>query len=235
LKVRIQKLENGLTEGKKLWSNVVKPADVSATLKSEVQKSEDRLKVQMEQKMYELKAKVKVESDERVGKTKSNVKEFVEQRLTHHLEEEEDKKKRENRIMVYGIKESMEEEAEIKTKDAEKLGQMFDALNIQGDLLSAVRIGKRKEGVSRPLILTVKDTKKKWHIISRAKGLREQANWEGVFISPDLTLAERKDDLAIRNLLKEKRDESSKKGDGRLWIIRKRKIMERSKDPGVAC
>ena len=45
----------------------------------------------------------------------------------------------------------------------------------------------------------------KWNIIGRAKLLRESKKGEGIYISPDLTVQERKDALELRNELKKKR------------------------------
>ena len=67
----------------------------------------------------------------------------------------------------------------------------------------------------------------KWNIIGRAKLLRESKKGEGIYISPDLTVQERKDALELRNELKNKREESKKNEDGRGWIIKKGRVVEK--------
>jgi hypothetical protein len=67
----------------------------------------------------------------------------------------------------------------------------------------------------------------KWNIIGRAKLLRESKKGEGIYISPDLTVQERKDALELRNELKKKREESQKNEDGRGWIIKKGRVVEK--------
>ena len=54
----------------------------------------------------------------------------------------------------------------------------------------------------------------KWNIIGKAKLLRESKKCEGIYITPDLTVHERKDALELRNELKNKREESKKNEDG---------------------
>ena len=50
----------------------------------------------------------------------------------------------------------------------------------------------------------------KWNIVGRAKLLRESKKGEGIYITPDLTVQERKDELELRNELKNKREESKR-------------------------
>ena len=47
--------------------------------------------------------------------------------------------------------------------------------------------------------------------------LRDSKKGEGIYITPDLTVQERKDALEVRNELKNKREESKKNEDGR-WL-----------------
>ena len=67
----------------------------------------------------------------------------------------------------------------------------------------------------------------KSNIIGRAKLLRESKKGEGIYITPDLTVQERKDALELRNEMKNKREESKKSEDGRGWIIKKRRVVEK--------
>ena len=67
----------------------------------------------------------------------------------------------------------------------------------------------------------------KWNIVGRAKLLRESKKGEGFYITPDLTVQETKDALELRNELKNKREESKNNEDGRGWIIKKGRIVEK--------
>ena len=52
------------------------------------------------------------------------------------------------------------------------------------------------------MLVEVQNEKVKWHIVGRAKLLQESKKSEGIYISPDLTVQERKDALELRNELK---------------------------------
>ena len=75
----------------------------------------------------------------------------------------------------------------------------------------------------------MEDEKKKWKVIGKAKRLKEAAEWEGVYVSPDMSEEERKERLQITKELKAKREETSKNGDNRVWTIRKGKVVELTK------
>jgi hypothetical protein len=55
--------------------------------------------------------------------------------------------------------------------------------------------------------------------------LRESDQFARVYISPDLTEKERKQELELKANLKKAREESEKNGDGRGWMIKKGKVV----------
>ena len=57
--------------------------------------------------------------------------------------------------------------------------------------------------------------------------LPESRKGKGIYISPDLTVQERKYALELRNELKKKREESKINKDGRGWIIKKGGLVEK--------
>ena len=61
----------------------------------------------------------------------------------------------------------------------------------------------------------------------KSKIVARNKKGEGIYISPDLTVQERKDALELRNELKNKREESKKNEDGRGWIIKKGRVVEK--------
>ena len=58
------------------------------------------------------------------------------------------------------------------------------------------------------MLVKVKNERKKWYVISKGKLLKQGSDWEGVFIAPDLTQNERKNELKLRSDLKKCREES---------------------------
>jgi len=97
-------------------------------------------------------------------------------------------------------------------------------MKIDVEVIDHRRIGKKHDGKIRPIQVDVKDEKTKWYVISKGKLLRATAEFSRVYISPDLTESERKVELELREKLKKVR-EDEKNGEGRLWIIRKGKIV----------
>ena len=67
------------------------------------------------------------------------------------------------------------------------------------------RKGKKKEGSCRP-VLEVQNQKVKRNILGIAKLLRECEIGEGIYISPDLTVQERRDALKLTNELNKRRE-----------------------------
>ena len=67
----------------------------------------------------------------------------------------------------------------------------------------------------------------KWNIIGREKLLRDSKKGEGIYITPDLTVQERKDALELRKELKNTREDNLKNEDGRGWIIKKGRDFEK--------
>ena len=57
--------------------------------------------------------------------------------------------------------------------------------------------------------------------------LRESKKGEGIYITPDLTVQERKDALELTNELKIKEKRVKKNEDGRGWIIKKGRVVEK--------
>ena len=77
------------------------------------------------------------------------------------------------------------------------------------EILLITRLGRKKEVSCKPILVEVQNEKVKWNIVGRAKLLRESKKGEGIYISLDLIVQERKDALEVRNKLK-KREESKK-------------------------
>ena len=97
------------------------------------------------------------------------------------------------------------------------------------DVTVVTRIGKKKITGSnvRPLLVKVKDERTKWFIISKGNTLKQSKDWESVYVAPDLTQNERKQELKLQEDLKKNRD-SPLNGDGRQWTIKKGQVVEKT-------
>ena len=83
--------------------------------------------------------------------------------------------------------------------------ELFEIMKTKEEILSITRLGKKKEGSCRPVLVEVQNEKVKWNIIGRAKLSHESKKGESIYISRDLTVQEKKDVLELRNELKKKR------------------------------
>ena len=119
--------------------------------------------------------------------------ELIDQILTEKLKEEDEKKKRCNNLIIFGVKETEAlDSAASSQKDREEVAKIFFQIKIKEEEIKLIRLGKKKADQKRPLLITVRDEKTKWHVISRGKMLRGVNEFDGIFISPDLTNNERK-------------------------------------------
>ena len=143
--------------------------------------------------------------------TTIEVTKLVEQKITEIRNEQEDKRQRENKMIFFGIKEDGNLEAKQRAaEDRVMLIELFEIMKTKEEILSITRLGRKKEGSCRPVLVEVQNEKMKWNIIGRAKLLQESKKGEDIYISPDQTVQERKDALELRNELKNKREESKK-------------------------
>jgi len=151
----------------------------------------------------------------------------VEEILNDRLKEEEEKKKRSKNLLIFGVEESAGvASTESNQKDKEAINKIMNLLKINENL-TITRLGKKKENSIRPLLVTAKDERTKWHIISKGKMLKESEEYKKVYISPDLTQNERKNEAILKMTLKTRREESAKNDDGRSWTIKKGKVIEK--------
>ena len=125
-------------------------------------------------------------------------------------------------MIFFGLKEDGNLEAKQQAaEDRNILIELFEIMKTKEEILSITRLGRKKEGSCRPVLVEVQNKKVKWNIVGRAKLLRESKKGEGIYISPDLTVQERKDALELRNELKNKREESKKTRMGEVKSSRK--------------
>ena len=124
--------------------------------------------------------------------TTIEVTKLVEQKITEIRNEEEDKRQRENKMIFFGLKEDGNLEAKQRAaEDRVILIELFEIMKTKEEILSITRLGRKKEGSCRPVLVEVQNEKMKWNIIGRAKLLRESKKGEGIYITPDLTVQER--------------------------------------------
>lgn len=125
--------------------------------------------------------------------------------------ENDDKRRRETNIMVYGLAELNKED------DAKAFVQMAEELDIKAKVTDSDRIGKITNR-DRPHPLRIKLDSKYWKekILSRAHKLKPVARFSKVYIRPDLTPKER----AQRNILREQLKQRISEQLDTKWVIK---------------
>ena len=119
--------------------------------------------------------------------------------------EQMEKVQRKENVVVYNLPESEEEQAKDRYKEDEaacrKIFEVMEMENVEQKQL--IRLGKREEYKIRPVLVKLKDEeakqqKKSWSVFSE--------QYAGVFISKDLSRAEREREKNLRKELKELRE-----------------------------
>ena len=147
-----------------------------------------------------------------VMKTKQNVATLRKELMV----EEKERSEKSGNVIVSGVESDGQEEAESKVKE------MLEVLDVDMDgvKMEVVRLGK-EEQEKRMLLVKVGEEKKR-ELLKKAKKLRE-TKFEKVFVQPDLTWAERKEQFELREERRKKKEKEPTKD----WIIKMGKVVQR--------
>jgi len=160
----------------------------------------------------------------------SSVGEVVSSKLKEDKEEAEEIRQRRANIIVHGVKESTNEDPEIRKKEDES--QITNLLHdVKCDDVSVsgfFRLGKKSTDTDanpRPLKIVLVSEEQKEKILKGSKNLRNNKTWEKVFINQDLTPKQREQ---RRQLVKEmKRRQAG--GETNLMIVNNRIVSRRQR------
>ena len=136
-----------------------------------------------------------------------------------------EKVQRKKNVVVYNLPESEEEQARDRYKEDEiacrKIFEVMEMENIEQKQL--IRLGKREEYKIRPVLVKLKE------VLVRAKRLRFSEQYAGVFISKDLSRAEREREKNLRKELKELRENETEE---EWYKIKNGKIVKERRGRG---
>ena len=169
----------------------------------------------------------------------NSVKKIVHNEITESVNERNEIEKRKLNLIVYGLPEPMDTNSE--WDNAEKIEEDQNAIEslIKDDLgvglsprcgiIECRRLGRKDKaaaGKVRPLRLTFTDIHIKRDVLGNGKNLRKSDNpiAKKVYISPDLTPAQRKIENDLRDEMWRLRE------SGKKVIIQKGKIIETTRD-----
>lgn len=148
--------------------------------------------------------------------------------VTTVLSEEKEKEKQRLNLILHNLKESPESNPQKRKEcDIEETKKLFqNHLGVRVGVTNATRIGKKNDDTNKPRLLkvTVNSTREKAEVLRNCTKLRNKDNpaeIQSVYITPDLTPKEQKENKALRNQLAEL-NKSEK-----LYKIKNGKIVRR--------
>ena len=97
-------------------------------------------------------------------------------------------------------------------------------MGLEAHISTVTRLGKKVPDKIRPLRICLDNEATKRRILSRSSQLRSKAEWENVYVNPDMTLAECNANKVLRQELKERRNRGEK-----YLFIRRNKIVSLNK------
>ena len=137
-----------------------------------------------------------------------------------------DRDSRKCNLMIHNLPEpelsSAQERVSADTKTVEAL--LKDKLSISDPKICKVlRLGKHKSDRSRSVLIVFDDEKTKWTCLKHAPRLRNDPAFQRVYLSPDLTVQERKERRKLLTELKNRKEKGEKD-----IIIRHGRVVKRT-------
>ena len=140
------------------------------------------------------------------------------QGITKVLDDFMDKERRKNNLVIHNLPEADGGSREDRSRHDIRLFQdlMKDTFHMSVAVAKSFRVGKSVENRARLLIVTLETPGVKQDILRLAPQLRSCEKWSNIYITPDLTLAERETARKVREELVARR----KAGEANITIRR---------------
>ena len=157
-------------------------------------------------------------------------KEEVKKDMGREMKEREE---RSQNVVFYGLEESREGEVEARRKEeTERVKEVVRKIGVElkEEVEVKFRAGKRKEGEGekpRPLIVKISDDETRERIFKDSRNLARVPELRSVFVSQDLTWAQReearKEEKELREVADRKTEEAKKEGKkGKFLVVGQR-------------
>ena len=107
---------------------------------------------------------------------------------------------------------------------------MYVTTRKEVEVVSVTRLRTKNEKGPNPMRVRFRTEETKWKVLRNAKKLANAGeNLKNIFIKKDMTLLEREQDYKLRQELKEKKLEATQQNNGKVWIIRRGKVIDVSR------
>ena len=143
----------------------------------------------------------KMEGEVAAGMEKA--KEEVKDEMKEEMEKREKKK---SNIVVYGLKESEEEDGKKRQEeDMKTIKEMATVIDVEikGEVKGSYRAGKKEGDRPRPLVVTLDDDETREGFLANARRMAGKDTWKKVFVGQDLTWRQREEARKEEKKLKE--------------------------------
>lgn len=193
--------------------------EVKQAMKTEIDKLSDTVLSlvkrinELNQKNEELERKCQMLQTELKGNTSAS------------FEELEDRNRRKANLIIAGLPEQVTGTAEErKDSDWDEVKAILKHVNEakSNELVHIHRIGQRVGDKNRLIRVVCKDENVKHSIISNAKSLRNHGSWKNIYINPDKTKIQRREDSLLRAELRRRKE------NGETVFISRGKIVSKS-------
>jgi hypothetical protein len=143
------------------------------------------------------------------------------------INELDERKRRAKNVIIYGVTESTNETIEMKQKDDEsKINEIFisiDQENVKPKFFRRLR--SKTSGKPGPILVELAEDNLRNKILASAKKLRSNEEQKSIYISPDLTEAQRLQDFNLR--AERNKMNAQRKPDDPFWFgIRGNQIVK---------
>ena len=183
-------------------------------LENEVKQNKEKV-LKNEQKPSQANLEKMIED---VKKTEVELEKKIESELKVYLNKKEDKENRKNNIIIMKLEENNGENEEERTnKDRIEIKKLLNVTNpeLEAELENAIpkktslRLGKKKDGINRPIKLVLPDEEMKIEIFKGCKKLKNSA-FNHISIQNDLTREEQETNYKMRQELRQRKEKGEK-------------------------
>ena len=182
----------------KLTFEVNRLSDMLTTVIGRIQDLDERCK-EIEWQCSENHAKF----DEKIN----DLKKSHEENMQEMMQEMDQRMFRNANIMIFGLPESSDGTIEErKDRDSSSVESLLNKMDVEDCSIVTRRIGKPRNDKPRPLRVTGLTLSKKYEILRKARSLKGQEEFKGVFFNPDLTPRQQREAKLLRAELKQRRE-----------------------------
>ena len=153
----------------------------------------------LENKLKEKSANASIDVSEWSTVVKRNAKKPVEQLTVVNaaINETIDREKRAKNVVIYGVPESKQEKKE--EEDKSKVENIFKEIEVNSSNIKFIkRLKSREETKPGPILVGLNDTSERNPVLVAARKLRNKSEMKNIYVSPDMTEAQRLEDYQLR-------------------------------------